>query len=70
MTLNVGTIDRLFRFILGIVLLGAPFISGLALFNSSTATIFSVIVGLIMIGTAAMKFCPLYRILGIQTCPK
>ncbi len=68
MSHNVGNIDRIFRLVLGIVLLVAPFVSGLALFNSTTATVISVIVGLVLIATAAMKFCPLYRILGIQTC--
>ena len=68
MTNNVGKLDRIFRLVLGIVLLAAPFISGMALFQSGTATIISVIVGLVMIGTSAMKFCPLYRVLGIQTC--
>jgi len=68
MTSNVGTIDRGLRLILGLVLLAAPFISGMALFNSSAATIISVIAGLVMVGTSAMKFCPLYRILGVQTC--
>lgn len=68
MTSNIGTIDRGLRLILGLVLLAAPFVSGMALFASSTATIISVIAGLVMVGTSAMKFCPLYRILGVQTC--
>jgi len=68
MTSNVGTIDRGLRLVLGLVLLAAPFVSGMALFNSSTATIISVIAGLVMVGTSAMKFCPMYRILGVQTC--
>ena len=68
MTSNVGTIDRGLRFILGLVLLAAPFVSGIALFDSTAATLISVIVGLVMVGTSAMKFCPLYRILGVQTC--
>jgi hypothetical protein len=68
MTSNVGTIDRGLRFILGLVLLAAPFVSGMALFDSTAATLISVIAGLVMVGTSAMKFCPLYRILGVQTC--
>ncbi|MDW3223825.1 MAG: DUF2892 domain-containing protein [Paracoccaceae bacterium] len=68
MTANLGNVDRIFRLVLGLVLLAAPFISGLALFNSSAATIISIIAGLVMVGTSAMKFCPLYRIFGIRTC--
>ena len=68
MTANVGTIDRIARAILGIVLLAAPFVSGLALFEGTTATIISVVVGLVMLATSTMKFCPLYRIFGFNTC--
>lgn len=68
MTTNLGKLDRIFRALLGIVLLVAPFVSGLAIFDGSTATIISIVVGLVMLGTSAMKFCPLYRIFGIRTC--
>lgn len=68
MTTNLGTVDRVFRFILGIVLLALPFVSGLALFENGAALLISVIAGLVMIGTSALKFCPLYRVFGIQTC--
>lgn len=68
MTTNLGTFDRIFRALLGIVLLAAPFVSGLAIFGGSAATIICIIVGLVMLGTSAMKFCPLYRIFGIRTC--
>lgn len=68
MTPNLGTLDRAFRLLLGLVLLAAPYASGLAIFESSTATTVSVVVGIVLIATAAMKFCPLYRIFGIRTC--
>ncbi|MFC6637323.1 DUF2892 domain-containing protein [Sulfitobacter sp. JBTF-M27] len=68
MTANLGTADRVFRFLLGIVLLAAPFFSGMALFNSGLATALSIIVGIVMLATSAMRFCPLYRIFGIRTC--
>lgn len=68
MTTNLGTMDRAFRVILGIFLLAVPFVSGMAMFESSTATIISLILGVVLIATSAMKFCPLYRIFGIKTC--
>jgi len=68
MTINLGNLDRIFRALLGIMLLAIPFVSGLAIFNATTATVISVVVGLIMLGTSAVKFCPLYRIFGIRTC--
>lgn len=68
MTANVGKIDRIFRLVLGIVLVLAPFATSMTLFQGSTATVISVIVGLVLIGTSALKFCPLYRVFGIRTC--
>ncbi|MCE8007501.1 DUF2892 domain-containing protein [Aestuariivita sp.] len=68
MTANVGTLDRLVRLILGIVLLAAPFVSGSVLFQSTTLFVASILVGLVLIATSALKFCPLYRLLGLRTC--
>jgi hypothetical protein len=68
MTVNVGTLDRIIRGILGIVLLALPFVSGMALFDSTLATILSFVVGLVMLGVAATRSCPLYTILGMRTC--
>ncbi len=68
MSVNIGTLDRAFRFVLGLVLLAAPFISGLAIFESTTATVVAVIAGIVLLGTSAMRFCLLYRILGVGTC--
>lgn len=68
MTANLGNIDRIFRLVLGIVLLAAPFISALVLFQGNIATIISFTAGLVMVGTSTMKFCPLYSIFGVRTC--
>jgi hypothetical protein len=68
MTTNIGTIDRVFRLVLGIILMAVPFVSGFAMFESSTATIVSLVVAAVMVATSAIKFCPLYRIFGLRTC--
>ncbi|MCX7567461.1 DUF2892 domain-containing protein [Sulfitobacter sp. F26169L] len=68
MTANIGNIDRIIRIVLGIVLLLAPFVTGWAIFASTTATVISVILGIVMLATSAMRFCLLYRIFGIRTC--
>lgn len=68
MATNLGSLDRIFRALFGTVLLATPFVSGLAIFSETAATIIPVIVGLLMLGTAAMKVCPFYRIFGIRTC--
>ncbi len=68
MIANLGSIAHSIRIILGLVLLTAPFLSGLAIFASTTATLIAVIVGIVMLATSAMRFCPLYRIFGVRTC--
>lgn len=68
MTTNMGTIDRVVRLVLGIVLLGAPFVSGISALQSGTGMVVSIILGLVMLATSTLKFCPLYRIVGIRTC--
>lgn len=68
MTVNVGDIDRMIRGTLGIVLLALPFIGGMAVFDSLLVTILSVVVGLVMLGVAVTRSCPLYTVLGMRTC--
>ncbi|WP_322892828.1 MULTISPECIES: DUF2892 domain-containing protein [unclassified Yoonia] len=68
MPVNVGDIDRVFRVVLGIVLLALPFVSGLTLFNSPFAIVISVALGLVMLVVAATRSCPLYTLLGVRTC--
>lgn len=70
MSLNVGNLDRILRFIVGLVLIVIPFATSLSLFDANLFKYGSVVVGLVLVATAAMKFCPLYRIFGIQTCPR
>ena len=68
MDINVGNTDRALRFALGLLLIILPFVTEFALWQSGVALAISVIIGIVLVGTAAMKFCPLYRVLGINTC--
>lgn len=65
---NLGILDRVVRLALGSALIAVPLFSGMALFASGTATIISILLGIVMLATSSMRFCPLYRIVGIQTC--
>ena len=67
MTMNVGTPDRIVRLILGLILIAAPFITGWALFASSLWIWVSVIVGLVLVVTGVVRFCPTYRVIGAST---
>lgn len=67
---NVGSVDRVLRFILGAALLAAPFLP-------QTAPSMAVLgmwqfvlagIGAVLIVTALVGTCPAYRLLGVQTC--
>ncbi|MGJ8604721.1 MAG: YgaP family membrane protein [Marivita sp.] len=68
MTVNVGTIDRVLRAVLGVVLLYLAFASGLPLFDGAVFKYGAAIVGVVMLVVAAVRVCPLYAIIGIKTC--
>lgn len=68
MTINVGTIDRILRAALGVVLLYLAFFSGLPAFDAGILKYGATIVGLVMLGVAAVRMCPIYSIFGIKTC--
>ena len=63
MVANVGRVDRMLRIVVGIVLIALFFVlEGPARYLA--------IVGLVALGTGLLSFCPLYSVLGINTCPK
>ena len=67
MKANVGTIDRGIRLMIGVLALALVFVGPFA--GAGWERIALGIVGIIMIATSAIKFCPLYRIFGLRTCP-
>jgi hypothetical protein len=61
MTRNVGTIDRILRLVVGVVVLG--------LYGAVDPPLkYFTLLGLIPLATALSGFCPLYALLGISTC--
>ncbi len=62
---NVGNIDRAIRGIIGIALVIAFFMGSGGLFGW-----IMLVLGIIALATAAMSSCPLYSILGINTCQR
>jgi len=67
MKANIGSVDRIIRALLGLVLVLAPFVSGLALFAEPVWLWGSVVVGVVLIATASISFCPLYAPFGLST---
>ncbi len=66
MKANLGSADRVMRFILGLGLIAAGILAGLA----SPWNIVAMAVGGILAVTALIKFCPAYAIIGASTCAK
>jgi hypothetical protein len=62
MNANVGGIDRVLRIVVGIAVLSLVFVL------DGTARWWG-LVGLVPLFTGLVRFCPLYGLLGINTCP-
>lgn len=62
---NEGTLDRVLRVVLAV----AAVAGSAALGFTSIAGIVLLAVALVLVVTAAVGFCPLYALVGINTCP-
>jgi hypothetical protein len=65
MSTNVGTIDRVVRVVIGLVLIAFA----LSLGFPNTGWNWIGWIGVIPIITAILGICPLYSLLGISSCP-
>lgn len=63
MQINIGTRERALRLILGVVLLVLPFVLGIP----APWRWIAVAVGVVLIGTGALRFCPAWSLFGITT---
>ncbi len=63
---NIGTVDRILRIVVGVVLLAYAFKIGF----HATGWNWVGFIGIVPILTAVFRFCPAYPIFGINTCAK
>lgn len=68
MTANLGTVDRLARLVVGLVLLLTPTFFASDIWTNPYALVGAYAVGVILVATALFRFCPLYRLFGLRTC--
>lgn len=68
LTSNVGTADRVIRLALGALLVALPFVLSSPFWESPLARVGAPLVGVVLIATALVRFCPLYRLVGASTC--
>lgn len=57
---NVGKLDQTARIVVGLVLLSLVFVGPETLWG---------LIGLVPLITGLFSFCPLYKLVGINTCP-
>lgn len=62
-TANVGTVDRVVRILAGIGLAAYAYTSLLAPWS-----LVAYAVAAVLVLTALVRFCPAYRLLGVDTC--
>lgn len=63
---NMGTTDKLIRLVLALVVVVLYFTHVI----SGTVAIVLLVVAGIFVLTSMVSFCPLYKLVGINTCPK
>lgn len=60
MKANVGTVDRVIRIVVGLVLIALVFVGPQTPWGW---------IGVIPLATGLLSSCPLYSLLGLSTCP-
>jgi hypothetical protein len=60
MKINEGKTDRILRIVAGLILIGLTATGYLSVWGW---------IGLVLLGTGALGWCPLYAALGFSTCP-
>lgn len=60
MTINEGVLDRSLRVVGGLLLIGLAFAGTIGAWGY---------LGVIPLATGAVGMCPLYRMLGVNSCP-
>ena len=66
MKANVGAVDRVLRLVAGLAVIALGYMGGL----TSPWNMVAIGAGSVFVLTALIKFCPLYPLLGINTCGK
>lgn len=60
---NVGGIDKILRIVVGLALIAGFFL------NADAAYRWAYLIGIVPLVTGLLGTCPLYSIIGLNTCP-
>ncbi|WFE76425.1 DUF2892 domain-containing protein [Roseinatronobacter sp. S2] len=62
MARNVGGIDRVLRIVVGLALIAGFFV------NAEASLRWLYLIGIVPLATGLMQTCPLYSLIGVNTC--
>ena len=65
MTKNVGGVEQKIRLVLGLLAVGVAALSGLPTWAVGVIGL----VGVVALATGGARYCPLWALLGVNTCP-
>ena len=65
MTKNVGGVEQTIRVVLGLLAVGLVALSGLPMWAAGLMGV----VGVVALVTGGARYCPLWALLGVNTCP-
>ena len=65
---SVGNVDRVIRFIAGAALIVAPDVVTSTLWANPAIHWGTAVVGAVLVATATSRICPLYSLIGANTC--
>jgi hypothetical protein len=60
MSMNEGIVDRAIRIVIGLVLLSLTVLGPATMWG---------LLGIVPLLTGVLGYCPLYRVVGLSTCP-
>ena len=67
MIMNIGETDRVLRIAAGMLISMLALFSKVPLFEGTLLMNAALVIGVVLIGTALIKFCPLYYVLNMRT---
>lgn len=67
---NIGSLDRVIRFLVGAILAAGPFLLPDSFAALGDWRLAVVAVGVVLIVTALVRICPAYLLFGIRTCAR
>jgi len=63
---NIGPTDKIIRIVIAVIIMALYYFGKI----SDTTAMVLLVIGIVLLLTSLINFCPLYRIIGVNTCKK